>query len=463
MPICRVAWSLTGALLIVSAAVAQEQVAPLSLPQLEKCDGASRPRLPEKWRGSYLMAPFTNSQLVLAEIVSDQPLSAMRVKLYGVRRGSADLLVLGTNTYLLESDGAAIQCRSLGDTGWRPLPQDWLTASSQCAGSGPIGTTAVDWWKTAIVPKPASYWVWYKTADRSPFRLVFPFASDRLSVLSRYALSYQVSFTPLAQSELADIAAVCRRARPALRGTGTRALNAVIDAIGQAEHRAADDIARLMPALEASCSDIAFPQWPEQLAVAGVLTPIDADEDPYPVEVRYDWTVPAQRTRIFGQADSEFSMQDSLLLGPQGYVVTYRRRHALTCRAILPGTIRPDWPVRAPCDCAAAINGTTPLSPDGTTRIMSCPLASPRAAWAWYALTGRPTVFMVTSRRGDEGSGLFAVLDYRDWLPGHASPSSVFEKPAQCIAPKQAHSSRAASRNEALRCFTCHLGGAATR
>jgi hypothetical protein len=119
MPICRVAWSLTGALLIVSAAVAQEQVAPLSLPQLEKCDGASRPRLPEKWRGSYLMAPFTNSQLVLAEIVSDQPLSAMRVKLYGVRRGSADLLVLGTNTYLLESDGAAIQCRSLGDTGWR--------------------------------------------------------------------------------------------------------------------------------------------------------------------------------------------------------------------------------------------------------------------------------------------------------------------------------------------------------
>ena len=461
MPVCRVAYPLTAALLIAAAAEAQEPVAPAPLPQLEKCDSASHPRLPEQWRATYLMAPFTKSQLVVGEIVADQPLSAMRVKLSGVGSGSADLLVIGTNTYVLERDGTRVQCRSLGDTGWRPLPQDWLTSSSQCAGSGPIGETPVDWWKTPIKPEPASYWVWYKTADRSPFRLVFPFASDRLSVLSRYALSYQVSFAPLAGSELADIVAACRRAPPALRGTGARALAAVIDAMEQARHRADDEIARLMPALEARCSDIPFPQWPEQLAITGLLTPIDADEDPYPAEVLYDWTVPAQRTRIFGPADSEFSMQDSLLLGPQGYVVTYRRRHGLACRAVLPGTIRPDWPVRAPCDCAAAINGTTPLSPDGTTRIMACPLASPRVAWAWYAHTGRPTIFMVTSRRGDEGSGLFAVLDYRDWLPGHASPRSVFDKPAECTASTRAHRSPAARRNEALRCFTCHLGGAA--
>jgi hypothetical protein len=66
------------------------------------------------------------------------------------------------------------------------------------------------------------------------------------------------------------------------------------------------------------------------------------------------------------------------------------------------------------------------------TRIFTCPLASPRAAWAWYALDGRPTSFAVTSLPGDQGFGLFAVLDYRDWLPGHQAPASAFDKPAQC-------------------------------
>lgn len=469
MPVRPFARPLIAALMISSAAAAQEQAALLPLPKLEKCATASHPRLPEKWRATYLMAPFTKSQLVLGEIVADTSLSAMRVRLYGVGRGSADLLVLGTNTYVLESDGAAIQCRSLGDTGWRPLPQDWLTASSQCVGSGPVGETAVDWWKTAIEPAPASDWIWYKTTDRSPFRLVFPFASDRLPVLSRYALSYQVSFAPLAQSELAVVAAACQHARPSVKGKGARALSAVINAMAQAPHRADGEIARLMPALDARCPDLPFPRWPEQLAITGLMTPIDADENPYSAEVLYDWSVPGQRTRIFGHADSVFSIQDSLLLGPRGYNVTYRRRHGLTCRAVLPGTIRPDWPVRAPCECAAVINGTTPLTPGGTARIMACPLASPRAAWAWYAHTGRPMVFMVTSRRGDQGSGLFAVLDYRDWLPGHAAPHSVFDKPAECDAPQRAskrvsaHGSRSAARNEALRCSTCHLGSAVAR
>jgi hypothetical protein len=458
MPVRRFSRPLIAALLITSAAAAQEQAPLLPLPQLEKCDGASRPRLPEKWRAIYLMAPFTKSQLVLGEIVSDASLSAMRVKLYGVRRGSADLFVLGTNTYVLEPDGAAIRCRGLGDTGWRPLPRDWLTAASQCAGSAPIGDTAVEWWKTAIAPAPASDWIWYKTTDRSPFRLVFPFASDRLSVLSRYALSYQVGFESLAQTELDVIAAVCRQARPSARGQDARGLAAVIDAMAQAPHRADDEIARLMPALDAGCPDAAFPRWPEQLAITGLMTPIDADENPYSAEVFYDWRAPAQRTRIFGHADSEFSAQDSLLLGPRGYTVTYRRRHGPTCRAILPGTIRPDWAVRAPCECAAVINGTTALTPDGTTRIMACPLASPRVAWAWYANTGRPTAFMVTSRRGDEGKGLFAVLDYRDWRPGHVFPHSVFDEPATCAASLRAHGPRATARNQALRCFTCHLG-----
>ena len=59
--------------------------------------------------------------------------------------------------------------------------------------------------------------------------------------------------------------------------------------------------------------------------------------------------------------------------------------------------------------------------PIANTPLTSCPLASPRAAWAWHTRDDRPTTFAVTSLLGDEGSGLFAVLDYRDWIPGAAS------------------------------------------
>src|SRR5204862_7917399 len=135
--------------------------------------------------------------------------------------------------------------------------------------------------------------------------------------------------------------------------------------------------------------------------------------------VLYDGAVPGQRTRIFFPPGSPISAQDSLLLDPHGYTVTHRRRNEPVCKPVVPGAIRPDWPARAPCACAGTINGTTALSPQGTTQILVCPLASPRVAWAWYAASGRPSVFMVTSLPGDQGRRLFSVLDYRDWMPDH--------------------------------------------
>jgi hypothetical protein len=456
----RVLVTVMIAVLLISPATAQEPRALFDLPQFAPCRATSHPRLPEKWHGTYLMAPFTRAQLVLAEIVSDFALSAMRVKLHGVRRGSLDLFVAGNRTYVLKSEGSAIKgCRALGDTGWRALTTDWLAPQSLCAGSAPIGETLVDWWKTAIAPEPASYWLWYKTSDQTPFRLVFPFASDRLPPFSRHALSYQVRFEPLDQTDLAEIDAACKQARPAKTGNPGRALHALIGAMSQSREVAENEINRVMPELRADCPPVPFTEWPEKLAITGLMTPFDSDENPYPVEVLYDWTVPAQRTRTFGGPEAGITVQDSLLLDPRGYTVTHYRDGSLVCRPVLPGTIRPDWAARAPCECAATINGTTSLSPYGTARILVCPLASPRVAWAWYALSGRPTVFMVTSLRGDEGKRLFAVLDYRAWLPGHSFSRSMFGKPPQCIPA-------AASRptpSPSSRCSTCHLGPASSR
>ena len=60
-----------------------------------------RPELPEKWRATYLMAPFTSGQLVVGDLIHDASLSAMRVRLFGLRSGALDLLIAGAETYLL--------------------------------------------------------------------------------------------------------------------------------------------------------------------------------------------------------------------------------------------------------------------------------------------------------------------------------------------------------------------------
>ncbi|MCA6113641.1 hypothetical protein J6524_01670 [Bradyrhizobium sp. WSM 1738] len=456
----RVLMTIPIALLLLSPAMAQEPRALLDLPQLAPCGSASHPRLPKKWRGTYLMAPFTKAQLVLAEIVADAGVSAMRVKLHGVKGGSLDLFVAGNRTYVLKSEGSTVkECRALGDTGWRPLPTDWLAPQSQCTGSAPIGDTPVEWWKTAIAPEPATYWLWFKTSDQTPFRLVFPFASDHLPPFSGYALSYQVRFNALDETDLAGIDATCRQAKPRMTGNSVRTLHGLIGNLSESGPRAESEINQIMPELQADCPADPLTEWPERLAITGLMTPFDSDEAPYPAEVLYDWTVPAQRTRTFGGPEAGITAQDSLLLDPQGYTITHYRDRPPVCRPVLPGTIRPGWAARAPCECAATINGTTSLSPYGTARILVCPLASPRVAWAWYALSGRPTTFMVTSLRGDEGKRLFAVLDYRAWLPGHPFSRSVFDKPPQCAIASHSRLTQSALR----RCSTCHLGPAYSR
>jgi hypothetical protein len=106
------------------------------------------------------------------------------------------------------------------------------------------------------------------------------------------------------------------------------------------------------------------------------------------------------------------------------------------------------------------LDGNTPLTPYGATWIISCPLASPRAAWAWYTLDDRPMTYAVTSLLGDEGSGLFAVLDYRDWVPGAASIApSAFDRPAHCDLPPLGRSALREQPDPARRqCSTCHAG-----
>lgn len=430
-------------------APAQQKAPFFALPRLNECETVLHPHLPNNWHAVFLMAPFTNAQLVLSDI-DDASLPAMRVKLYGLRHGSLDLFITDLDTYVLSSQGGAVSaCEKLGDTGWRPLPQDLLSPRSQCVGSSPLGTIDVQWWKTPVEPGPSSYWIWYKTSDQTPFRLAFQSSNNQLGVLSHYALSYQIRFESNSDVQLASINRACKVAKQ-VSTDGAQTLDEHIANLSSARERADDEIHRLAPQLS-NCPATALPVWPDKLAITGLMTPWDVSENPYATEVLYDWTVRAQRTRIFPHSSARFVAQDSLLLDRQGYTVTYRPGSAPICEPVLPGPLRPDWLSRGPCSCEAMLMGTTPLTPHGTARIFTCPLAPPRAAWAWYALDGRPTSFAVTSLPRDQGFGLFAALDYRDWLPGKDAPAGVFDKPPQC----EAHGGVQASISE---CSSCHLG-----
>ena len=125
---------------------------------MARCKVASHPLLPKKWRGTYLMAPFIRAQLTLGEFVVDGSIPAVRVRLFGLRRGSLDLFIHGRKTFVLPRDQLSGDCLDLGDTGLRPLPSDWVAPAAQCVGSAPVAGLDLDWWKTPSGAASSANW-----------------------------------------------------------------------------------------------------------------------------------------------------------------------------------------------------------------------------------------------------------------------------------------------------------------
>lgn len=446
-------------LLLSLAAPAQvPDTAKLPLPHLEPCQQNSHPLLPQRWRGIYLMAPFTPTQLVLVEIVYDGASPAMLVRLYGVRSGSAELFVFGNKTYLLSVDGSQPQCEALAGTSWAPLPRDLLAEGAYCVGAAPISETAVEWWKTPIQPRPLTDWVWFKSSDRSPFRLLFQKPSDRLSILSSHALSYQVAFESLPETNLATIAAACTDA-----GTSTKqsmSVQKVLDAMQRSNTTANSDIKRLFPELASTCPAPTRPTWPEALGMTMLLTPLNFKTNPLPTEVQYSWKHRSQRTRMFWPSGSPIAHEDALMLAPHGYSVTHKRSGQTQCIPALPGTPRPTWMGDAPCTCEGFVEGITPLTPYGSVEILRCPATPPRLFWTWHTVDGRPMIFMVTPSNPNEPTALITMADYYTWAPGLLLDESAFKRPAQCpdlsVRP-QAKTRLPSVARLSEPCSRCHL------
>jgi hypothetical protein len=400
----------------------------LALPRMEPCQRGPHPVLPAKWRGVFLMTPFTPSQLKISEIVYDEAVPAMQVKLFGVRSGAANLLVLKDKIFSLSEESPIAQCDELEQREWTPLPRDLLAPRAQCVGVSPISETPVEWWKTPSEPAPLADWMWFKSSERSPFRLLFQKPSDRLSVLSAFAVSHQVHFEPLKETDLALRAAACAEGG---RGRRQGGIHDVLNALESAPSRADAEIKRLFPELQMNCSSTR-PHWPEALGMTMFLTPLDFSTNPVPAEVLYNWKLRAQRTRMFWGAEQPTTDEDALMLAEHGYSVSRQRSGDVQCIPALPGTPRPHWLQEAPCICEGMIEAGHALAPYGAAEILRCPATPPRLFWTWHTLAGRPMLFMVTPSRGDEPTALITLADYYAWVPGYPSSASLFTRPAQC-------------------------------
>lgn len=266
-------------------------------------------------------------------------------------------------------------------------------------------------------------------------------------------MTYQVRFDAISRPDLSAVAASCRHAQRRTQQSARNALQSVLDAMERSPSRASAEIMRLLPELDADCTQAPRPVWPDSLAMTMFLTPLNFHSNPFPTEVRYDWKLRAQRPRMFWPAESPIQSEDVLMLGAHGYSVTRKRAGGLQCLAALPGPPRPNRVSEAPCVCAAVINGTTPLTPYGPVQILRCPATEPRLFWTWYTFEGRPMSFMVTPSSADEPTALITLADYYAWLPGHQSEASAFERPPQCPTPQVTPHHR--PTNEP--CGRCHL------
>lgn len=423
-------------------------------PKMLACSNAEHPRLPEKWRATYLMAPFTSAQLVLAEIEHDSDLSATRAKLHGLKRGSLDLIVLGTHTYWLGPDRQEVpRCHDLGDTGWRPLRRDWLATTAQCIGSAPVGDVQVDWWQMPAGRAHLANWVWFKTSDQTPFRMMLVRPSNEFGPLGSFALSHQVRFEALQESTLASDVAICRGDATSELPDGQAAVRRMIAAMSQAPERDDAVLKELMPEINDTCGTTALQPWPDTFGATGFMTSLDLRHTTFPAQILYDWHRKAQRTRLYLLSSPLRPSDDALLIGQTGYAITHGNRSRLSCNGPQPGVLRPDWQMTGTCSCEAEIGATTPLTPYGPARILRCPATEPRVFWTWYAHDGRPMLFVETAS-GDEKGAVLTLVDYHRWLPGFESTASALTKPAQCIG--EPPYSRQTPDGKV--CVSCHLG-----
>jgi hypothetical protein len=464
---------LMGLVLAAPALQAQDKCATanvpgLTLPAFSTCSPVTQPVLPVRWNAAALMSPFDKSQLAVGAFTYDGSLAtpAARTTLYGLEKGTADLLIVKDQTYLLVgSYDKPTSCVRLDKAPWQVPSRQWLNPQAKCVGEAPLQSTKVQWWKIPVEPKPETTWFWFTSQSRLPWRTMFAQPAKSPAIVGEFSMSYFPAFASASQTNLKSLVDLCANARstPYPGNLNTFIASNPSQVSDAARRRRIQD---LIPGLSyEACANQPLPVWPEQFGLTTFMTAVRFDLDPFPTEVLYQWQTESQRTRMCQPASSPDTAWDALLLGEKGYIVQ-RNPKGDQCAQDLPGIPKPDWMRAVKCSCRGVIKDHPTLSPKETTLLINCPLIPPRVFWTWYTTEGRPVVFMETSSKADVGTGL-SLADYYSWQPRAKIPDGVFKLPDSCKAPRlldvgseQFHHGveLKAGKDLPKGCFTCHLG-----
>jgi hypothetical protein len=425
---------------LAAASAYPANAADAALPIMKACAPSTPPELPQRWRAVALMMPFVRQQLDIGEFVYDGSLPAMRATIYGAESGAVDLLITSTETYQLSGPhDAPDACVALGKK-YSPPTTRWLS-DAVCDGEGPIASTQVQWWKMQG-SEGRTQWQWYKAGTRLPWRVMFPARTADPAVIGEYGMSYFPAFTPIAQTNLAQLRDLCagkatKASEAAAAAATARDLMTAGGDLPEAERAAR--IRSLIPGFSRqACSNVSAARWPDHFVMTGILSPIPFKWTPLPSMLYYDWADAGGLHAWMYETRTEPPKLElvSLLTKGIGYSIERLPSGAFACSAKSPGMVRPDWMSVAGCECKGVIDHNPELGPNDVSQIRACPVKGQglRVNWSWHTTEGRPILF---TEPGAIGGGL-NIADYLAWQPGATMPRSAFELPRLCTHPDEA-------------------------
>ena len=436
-------------------------------PIFSPCGATTPPSLPEQFHAIALLTPFTNTQLVVADIYYDWSVPGMRVTTYGLESGYADFLYLPDSYFILDSENGGEPKQVFGPiatTEQVPAP-NWLTNYKvTCNGIQEVVGVNTNWWcdvtmntnPPAPIPPdptahPAANWFWMRSDNQYPWRMMFINTTNdyKLPFIGRFAIVHFPTFEATNDTGLSELLQTCQSqsqqldSKTAVKLRVKKAEDTYALLNGQPflssnvnREKTLGKIQELIPGLNPPDNN-PLPSWPSRLFMTALSTPTfeqpPTPNQPYPTEVYYDWTIQRQLTRFHIPSPSG-ALMDLILTDSQTYVVLRLPDGSHQCLKNLyvsVGLVRPDWPTHDGAVCKGSITNNPQLSPNKTTQIFTLPSMQSRVFWIWYTTDNVAIMFAEVPQACNVK---LVLTDYFAYIPSPpAFDPSLFQIPADCL------------------------------
>jgi len=404
--------------------------------------GPPRP-LPERWRAVALLTPWRSAQLVVAEVVCDSTLDAMRVRLHGLEQGRAELLFTDGAGYVVHrrAEGTSLE-GPVAVPVMVPGP-DWLADHVVCQGVGDVLGIPCTWWTGSTTcrnsyqnqktpPSTVANTFNLRADTGAPLRFVFvnPDNDYRLPVLGAYAIVHLPEFAALDHTDLQDLLDLVPKAMPPAPGLGLATADDFDRLLAASDIDPADPtdgVATLLPGIGPPGDHGRLPSWPERMFLTSFSTPT-AGPAPLPTQVFYDWPRRRMLTRLW---TPDGGYEDAVLDSSSTHVVARHPDGSHTCVSVLPvGLVKPHWAGDDRGACRAVIKDHPVLSPGRTTYVCVLPSRPGQVFWTWYTGDDEPVMFIEVPQACDV---MLLLTDYADYDPAPGPfDDALFDVPADC-------------------------------